>query len=204
MNINLLVELKKEYTIQLLNILSPIIFDGLKSIYDKAKATQENDSILKTFQNLLKRIPKWNDTLLKEEYQRILSKTTHIPWLVDLIKAVIKANMNILTVNNISPELYKDINILNFIHAVYIECAREFWIDPYLFYHDNTNIELKRNNIKIFETIKIATENAIRRILPMKIILNKYLGIDEETNKDFNFNVNMSIADLNNIPLLFL
>ena len=202
MNINLLVELKKEYTIQLLNILDPIIYDGLISIYQQAKKTQENDTILKTFQNFLKRIPKWNDSLLTKEYERIISKTTHIPWFIDLIKAVIKANINILAVSDVSEELYRDINIINFIHSVYIECAREFWLDPYLFYHKNTNIDQKRNTMKIFETIKISIENAIRRTLPMKIILNEYLGKEENMSKEFNFDINMNIADLNNIPLL--
>ncbi len=34
---NFLVETKKEYTIQLKNILMPLIYEGIKSIYNQSK-----------------------------------------------------------------------------------------------------------------------------------------------------------------------
>ena len=103
-----------------------------------------------------------------------------------------------------TPVKFEDVNVsgITDITSEDIECAREFWLDPYLFYHKNTNIDQKRNTMKIFETIKISIENAIRRTLPMKIILNEYLGKEENMSKEFNFDINMNIADLNNIPLL--
>ena len=47
MNINLTIELKKEYMAQLTNILNPLIYDGLKSIYDDAKKNSKGINILK-------------------------------------------------------------------------------------------------------------------------------------------------------------
>jgi hypothetical protein len=125
MNINLLIELKKEYTELLLEILTPHIYDGFLYLYKKAKDCSTNEKVLKTFQKLLKQIPKWDENILKKEYERIINNTRDkYPWLVDLVKAVIKSNIKILTTKNIPANVYNDINILNFIHTIYIESAR--------------------------------------------------------------------------------
>jgi len=200
MNINLLIELKKEYTTHLLNILSPVIFSGLASIYCQAKKNVEHNTVLKTFQSCLKKIPNWDVTMIEKECKRIIEKTK-TTWLVDLTKAVIKANIVVLSVNDIPTNVYEELTFGKFIHNVYIECAREFWIDPYLFYHECSSMEIKRNNIIIIKTIRNCIENAIRKTLPMQIILKTYLGANEETDKEFDFD-NMSKAEMMNIPLL--
>jgi len=53
MNINLLIELKKEYTAHLLNILSPVIFSDPASIYCQAKKNVEHNNVFKTWVLLL-------------------------------------------------------------------------------------------------------------------------------------------------------
>ena len=135
-NINLLIEIKKEYTKLLLNILTPVIYDGLKSIYSEAKNSRDNNTILKSFQMLLKSIPKWSEATIKREVERILKATNKYPWIVDLIKAVFKATLQMLTMKKFNEELFKKINLYNFIHNIYIECARELWNDTFLFYDD--------------------------------------------------------------------
>ena len=52
MNLNLLIELKKEYTQMLLEILSPIVYEGMQYIYNQAKSNSTNNETLKVFQNL--------------------------------------------------------------------------------------------------------------------------------------------------------
>ena len=62
-NVNVLAEAKEEYQRQLVNILSPEIYIGIKSIYDVAYTycKETNDkNVLKKFQKLLSNIPKWN------------------------------------------------------------------------------------------------------------------------------------------------
>ena len=51
-NTSVLVETKKEYTIQLVNILTPLLYDGLKSLYDDANNMGEGKDILLIYQNL--------------------------------------------------------------------------------------------------------------------------------------------------------
>ena len=98
--INFFVETKYEYTIQLVNILTSLVYEGLISIYTEAlKSSVGAENILKVFQSFLRRIPKWNSEIIKQESDRIMSNSKSVNWLSDLVKATLKANMVILTYN---------------------------------------------------------------------------------------------------------
>ena len=71
---NFLVETKNEYTIQLINILTPHLYEGFESIYNESKKIikkGEEKKILKAFQQFIKRIPNWNNNLIENETVRI-------------------------------------------------------------------------------------------------------------------------------------
>ena len=159
--LNLLVETKNEYTIHLINILTPLIFEGFQSIYKDASKIAKNNQILKIFQDFLRKIPDWNQHTIDKETQRIINSSNSYEWMNNLIKATIKANIIILMYNpsinikqQINPNYYQNIKINQFIHKIYIECAREFWNNPYLLYHDYSHIEIKRNLRDCFNIIK--------------------------------------------------
>ena len=99
--VTLLVELKNEYTSQIVNILSPLIFQGIQSIYAEAQAivkvNGDRNNTLKIFQSCLKRIPKWNQAMIETETNRILTSTHSHVWLNDLIKATLKAHLIVLS-----------------------------------------------------------------------------------------------------------
>ena len=60
-NVNCLSEAKNEYCARLLNTLTPLLVQGLKSVYDEAvklcNENEEYEKYLMTFQNFLTRIP---------------------------------------------------------------------------------------------------------------------------------------------------
>ena len=205
-----LVETKQEYTTQLINILAPLISEGLTSLYNESLGISRNENILKNFQIFLQRIPKWNNDILLTETQRIINSTKSYNWLEDLIKATIKANIVVLTYNpsvrtqlKINPASYQNIKIEDFIHKVYIECAREVWNNPYLFYHLYQPIELKRNQRDLLVLIKECTKEAIRKLLPVRHILQIYLQEDIELyNKNENFDQTISEIDQNHLSKL--
>ena len=92
--INFFVETKSEYTTQLVNVLTPIIFEGVQSIYTEAlKVSNDANNVLKVFQSFLKRIPKWNPEMIKQESDRIMNNSKSYAWLPDLVKATVKANI---------------------------------------------------------------------------------------------------------------
>ena len=184
-----LVDIKNEYTNHLCKLLSPLIFEGVQSIYDKAKDCIEEQS-LKLFQEYLRGILDWNANTITTETQRIKAGTKS--YLEDLLKATIKANMIILAFNpfgkkthdkKIDLSIYKNINMENFIHHIYIECARELWNNPYLLYHKYSPIDIKRNQRDTLVIIKECIKEGIRKLLPIEDIVKMYLeeNATEET-----------------------
>jgi hypothetical protein len=208
--INFFVEKKNEYTINLVNVLSPLIYEGLTSIYTEAlNVSNCADNILKVFQSFLRKIPKWTPEMIKGETDRILKSSKSVNWLSNLVKATIKANMIILTYNphlklqnKIDPKYYKNINLEDFIHKIYIECARELWNNPYLMYHQYPPIELKRNQRDTIILVKDAIKEAIRRLLPLKELLEIYLDDELELNNIPDFDRTITEIGERNIQKL--
>jgi hypothetical protein len=190
--LNLFVETKNEYMTHLINILSPLIFEGIQSIYKDAQKTSKERGkdieILQIFQTFLKRIPVWNQNIIDKETERIMTCSHSYEWLENLIKATLKSNLVILMYNptiksqvKLDKSYYTNISLSDFIHKTYIECARELWNNPYLFYHCYPPIEIKRNQRDCILLIKDCIKETIRKLLPVKHLLNVYLGEDDET-----------------------
>ena len=74
-NLNVLSEAKNEYSSRLVTILTPLMIEGIRSIFDEAiKLCLDNDEeekYLMTFQNFLSRVPKWNATII-DEFRRFI------------------------------------------------------------------------------------------------------------------------------------
>ena len=207
--LNFLVETKNEYTTHLTNILTPLIFEGIQSIYKEAMEIAGTNDILKIYQSFLKRIPKWNQLIIEKETDRIINSSHSFGWLNDLIKATLKSNILILMYNpsnkhqKIDSKYYKNIKTTDFIHRIYIECAREIWNNPYLMYHLYPPIEIKRNQRECMNIIKDCIKEAIRKLLPVKHILDLYLGDDVKINTfDNNFDKTITEEDEYNLKKL--
>jgi hypothetical protein len=180
------------------------------SIYTEAlNVSNSADNILKVFQSFLRKIPKWSQEMINQETERILKNSKSCDWLSNLVKATIKANMIILTFNphlklqnKIESSYYKNINLEDFIHKIYIECARELWNNPYLMYHQYSPIELKRNQRDTINLVKDAIREAIRRLLPLKELLEIYLDDELEQNDLPDFDRNITEIGERNIKKL--
>ena len=138
-NTSIFAQAKIEYTQQLIDVLTPNMFDGIKSIYDESKvvfSTQTNQSILNLFRTFLEKVPEWNNELVEVETERII-KESRCDWLDDLVTAVFISHTKILT--SIGPNMKNTrVNLtipktINFVHKCYINLAREIWKNPYLY-----------------------------------------------------------------------
>ena len=118
-NINVLSEAKNEYSSRLVTILTPIIIEGIKSIYNEADQlcidNEEDQKYLMTFQNFLTRVPKWNSNIIDEETERIL-KVSGCTYLEDLLTCVHITQLKILTsirVSNVQKkiDIEKELNL---------------------------------------------------------------------------------------------
>jgi len=190
-NLAILVDAKFEYTKQLINILKNNIFQGIKKIYINAKEYSiehdETDMTLKKFQFYLSEIPKWNQEMILNEVSEILEKSK-CDWLEELITAVFVSHTRILTSINTGKSKKKiNLNIPkidHFIHQCYIDAARAFWKNPYLFDDTLNNYDYQRNRRDAEGLIETSIQETIRKQLPVKHILKEYLGKDYDTEEE--------------------
>ena len=176
---------KLEYTNQLIDILTPHLFDGVKSIYDEAKtvnSVNRRQSITLLFREFLEKVPSWSNVLIEGESERII-KMSVCDWLDDLITAVFISHTKILTsigVNTTNSSIDLVIpKITTFIHKCYINIAREMWKNPYFFTENVIASEYQKNMRSVELIIKDCIENTIRQLLPIKEILKQNLDRSE-------------------------
>lgn len=201
----IIVDKKKIFTEYFVDIMAPNLFHGFKRIYNEAMSMETqyiegakidpkiiNPGVLKIFQLYVVGLDKWSDSMIDTETKWIRNKSGCADIFDDLIKAVIKSHVDVLTYS-INKKKYKingekiheKIEPKNLIHACYLECGKIFVHHPFLFYHEFGNSELKENERKIYQLIKIGIKNGITRILPMRKILTEYLS-DDEIEEDEN------------------
>lgn len=179
-----LVAAKQEYTTQLCDILSPLLYTGYKSIWENCKYNGKTS--LKSFQKNLSSVPIWNQDIIDNEYIRII-KETDCNWLDKLIEAVFLSNVKVLSTVRIGKVKTININVpetKRFIHQCYIEGARRLWQDPYLI-DDREELlsysEIKRNEKRMGLVILDSIEKTISKLIPIQSILESYLNdIDED------------------------
>lgn len=188
-NVNVLSEAKNEYSCRLLSILSPVVIDGVKSIFNDAERicieNDEDDKYLMTFQNFLSRVPKWNDSIIQDECRRIIS-VTGCNYLEDLLTCVHIAQLKILTSVRVSQKQKKidlDIPKLDtFIHQVYTSFARKLYKNVYLFEKIITPLQYQKNMRECEILCKESILEVIRSSIPVEKILRSYIDetVDEE------------------------
>ena len=188
-NINVLNESKNEWCSRLLNIFTPLIMEGIQSIFKESyklcKTNDELDKYLMTFQNFIIRIPKWSQTILEEEKLRIIEKSG-CSYLEDLITCVHVIQLKALTAIRVGQKQKKiDIDIPKldvFIHKIYIHIARKIYTNVYLFETNISALLIQKNNRQIELLIQESIMNAIRDSIPVDTILKVYM--DETIEED--------------------
>lgn len=186
-NIVNLRESRNEWTMRLINILTPKISEGMMSIFVSARKlcmdNNEPEKYLLTFQNLLTRIPQWNPEIIKEETNRILT-TSNCKYLEDLIMCVHIIQLKILTYVRVGTKNKKiDLNIpkLNeFIHKIYILIARVVYQKAYLYSLEINSLDRQKNNSILESIIQECIMNAIRDSIPCELIVRSYLDETDE------------------------
>jgi hypothetical protein len=188
-NINVLNESKNEWCGRLLNILTPLIIEGLKSIFSEStklcSTNGEMDKYLMTFQNFISRIPKWSQTIIEQEKERIIEKSK-CNYLEDLITCVHIIQLKVLTAVRVGQKQKKiDIEIPKldvFIHKIYINIARKVYTNVYLFEINIPALNVQKNNRQLEILVQESIMNTIRDSVPVEMILRAYM--DETIEED--------------------
>lgn len=183
-----LYESKNEWASRLVNILTPLVQEGIRSIFDEAVklcvGNKEQDKYLMTFQNLLSRVPKWNPNIIKDETARIKERST-CGYLEDLITCVHIIHLKCMTVMRVGNKQKKvDIKIpqlADFIHKIYVNTARKVYSNVYIFERGIQPLHTQRNNREFEIIVKECIYNTIRDNIPVEELIKMYL---EDTIED--------------------
>lgn len=186
-NTNLLSEARNEYSSRLLNILTPMVIQGFKSIFKEAYElcvkNQESAKYLMTFQNFLSRVPKWNQEIINVETDRII-KTSKCDYLEDILTCVHITQLKILTSIRVSTKQKKveiDIpKISDFVHRVYIESARKIYQNVYLFEKNIMPLQQQKNMRECEIIVRECILKVISDSMPIEKILRAYMDETEE------------------------
>jgi hypothetical protein len=188
-NVSSLHESKNEWGARLLTILTPLLIEGLKSIFDEShklcKSNNEMDKYLMTFQNFITRIPNWNPVVIEQEKKRIIEKS-HCEYLEELVTCVHIIQLKLLTAMRVGQKQKKiDISIPkldDFIHKCYINVARKIYKNVYLFEINIPPLQVQKYNRELEIIIQECILNTIRDSIPIENILKAYM--DETVEED--------------------
>ena len=184
-------ESRNEWCGRLVSIFTPLLTEGIQSIFDEAwKMCLENDEASKylmTFQNLLSRVPKWNSVIIEEEKQRIIDRSG-CGYLEDLITCVHIIQLKVLTCIRVGNKQKKiDISIPkldHFIHKVYVHVARKLYMNVYLYEKNLTALQKQKNMRELELLIQECILVTIRESVPTEEIIRAYMDESEEQEEE--------------------
>jgi len=173
---------RDEWCARLISILTPLVVEGLRSIFKEswkiAVETNETSKYLMLFQNLLCNVHKWNAVIIEEERKRIVERSA-CGYLEDLITCVHIIQLKTLTCIRVGNKQKKiDISIPKldtFLHKVYIHSAREIYMNVYLFEMNISPLQTQKNNRELEILVQGAILKTIRESIPTESIIRAYL-----------------------------
>ena len=167
----------------------PHVSEGIWSVYENAKTICEKndqmDQILKTFQNLLTRIPVWTDDVLQTEVKRIVA-ASKCSYLEELLTGVLLTYLRAFaaiqyrsTQDSVEVEFERP-PLPRFLHEYYKEVARRCWEHAYLFRTIGVPTEQQaRNRKQIEEILDSAFDTVLDSFLPWQSIVNTYFSVQD-------------------------
>jgi len=166
------------------SLLVPRLAEGFWSIQDSAQQLCERnkqlDQVLRTFQNMVTKIPEWSDSTLAEEVERIL-KTSKCAYMDDLLMGVFLSYMKsfaALQYRGSSSQVkveFERPNVTKFVHELYKQSARKLWQVAYLFKTQGVTTEQQAKNRQEIEQVVYKTlDDVIRAFLPWEVIAKSY------------------------------
>lgn len=184
-------ESKNEWCGRLVTLLTPLVGEGIRSIFDEAwkmcTESGEQSKYLMTFQNMLARIPKWNAVIIEDECKRIIDKSG-CNYLEDLIACVHIIQLKVLTCIRVGNKQKKiDISIpkLNhFIHRVYVHVARKVYSNIYLFEKGISDLQVQKNRRELEIMIQECILTSIRESIPTESIIRAYMDESMEEEEE--------------------
>jgi len=166
-------------------LLVPRISEGFWSVKETAQKLCERNNqpteVIRTFQNMVTKIPEWTESTLSEEVERII-KSTKCAYLDDLLLGVFLAYMKSFASlqyrgnsSNFKVEFDRP-NITKFIHELYKQSARKLWQSAFLFKTNIPSEQQARNRQEIEQIVDRTIDDVVRSFLPWETITKSYFS----------------------------
>ena len=193
MDINVLVEAKREYTNQLCLIMIPHLITTFQDMYEEAVRESKNRKPLIMFQKYLKEVPNFSSSMSQKHASEITSRCS---WFNDLLAAVFVSSVKILSSVRLRPDTGKKISVKVpteevFVQSVLNACAKNLYRDPYIYHEQMSEYERDDQLTKRYTT---AIEDTIKDLLPVQQILSTYMQNDS-TSDDREIDLGADIKD---------
>ena len=184
MELNVLVEAKKEYLSQLCSLMCPVMIEAFQNLYTEAHKLSKGKRVLLQYQKLLKEVPNWNDHIVKQNSDNVCNSCS---WFSDLLAAVFVSFVKILSsvrlkTDNKKISIKLPTNDL-FVHTCYINAAKDLYKDPYI-YDEEMNEHVRDSKLSTRFTSCI--EATIKELLPIQQILETYMKQQGGESVDLN------------------
>jgi hypothetical protein len=198
-------ESKNEWCGRLVSILTPLMIEGIRSIFNESWKlcvdNNETNKYLMTFQNLLSRIPKWNSVIIEEERKRIIERSG-CNYIEDLITCVHIIQLKVLTCIRVGNKQKKiDISIPkldHFLHRTYIQVARKLYSNVYLFERKISDLQMQKNNRELEIIVQECILTTIRESIPTEAIIRAYMDESIEEEEEVIIEPIIEEPDMNN------
>jgi hypothetical protein len=170
----------------LASLLVPRLAEGFWSIQSSSQElctrNKQEDQVLRTFQNMITKIPEWSENTLGEEVERII-KVSKCAYMDDLLMGVFLSYMKsfaALQYRGVSSQVkveFERPNVTKFIHELYKHSARKLWQSAYLFKTSGVTTEQQaKNRQEIEQTIYRVIDDVVRAFLPWEVIAKSYFS----------------------------
>ena len=177
-NVNYLSYVTREYVNHLTDTLEYPYYKYFYNIFQEIKNKTSRQRLSK-FQKVLVKMSKWDQELIDTEMKNLMD-INEIEYLNDLLTAIFVSMTKMMSSNSRNDHV--TINLMvpkdtKFLYMCLKEISRELYVFPYLYQdYDLPHFEIQRNLQETNRIIKVCIERVIRRLLPMKTILDAYLG----------------------------
>jgi len=170
----------------LATLLVPCVAEGFWSVKDTAQKLCDRNNqpseVIRTFQNMVTKIPEWSETTLGEEVERI-TKASKCTYLDDLLLGVFLAYMKSFAAlqyrgnsSQVKVEFERP-NVTKFIHELYKHSARKLWQSAFLFKTQGVTSEQQaRNRREVEGLIDKTIDDVVRSFLPWEVIAKSYFS----------------------------
>jgi hypothetical protein len=178
-----LVEAKREYLFALCNVVIPHMNMTFYKIFVDGEQLCKGVQPLIQFQKLMREVPHWNQTIVKERTKEIMDdypmfekllNITYVSFIKIMLSVRLTSEKRKMTIKRIDPEY--------FIHTCYKKAAVELYKKPEIF---AKNIPEHEREIDLTERFTVIIKKTMDEMIPMNNILMNLIGEEDDS---FNFN----------------